>query len=175
VDVVKDAAPLLELPVDRLSFGMGLVPYSPASQMFPLLFDLTTPLEDLGKELLHRFGGETLTMEQVYIEHSVGRPFVAKNYKRILNELEEVGKVPRESLDISVNASTTTQLGQERRTDPDRNLSTFHCRNGCGRWFGLNETITKNIGGQQHPHGSRLPLSGPGSGRREQFWCSDWL
>lgn len=73
--------------------GVPSFRYSPASERYPLLFELTTPLADLENELSARFAGRTLTMNDVYMEHSVGRPFIKRNYKRALNDLEAAGKV----------------------------------------------------------------------------------
>jgi len=73
--------------------GVASFEYSPASERFPLLFDLSTPLADLEQELLDTFAGKTLTMEEIYMKHNVGRPFIRRNYKRALNNLEASGKV----------------------------------------------------------------------------------
>ena len=67
--------------------------YSPASERFPLLFELTQPLADLEEDLLQRFAGKTLTMEAIYMMHNVGRPFIRRNYKRALLDLESAGRV----------------------------------------------------------------------------------
>ena len=76
--------------------GVPSFQYSPASEKFPLLFELTTPLEDLGKELLHQYAGRSMTMKELYMDHSVGRPFISRNYKRILNSLEGDGRLKAE-------------------------------------------------------------------------------
>jgi three-Cys-motif partner protein len=73
--------------------GVPSFQYSPASEKFPTLFELTTPLEDLEGELLTRFAGKTLSMGDIYLQHSVGRPFISRNYKRALNNLEASGKI----------------------------------------------------------------------------------
>ncbi len=67
--------------------------YNPADQRFPLLFELTSPLDDLLKMLLRDFAGNTLTVRQVYERHSVGRRYVLKNYKDALRQLEAAGKI----------------------------------------------------------------------------------
>jgi hypothetical protein len=76
--------------------GVPSLQYSPASAKFPMLFELTKPLEDLGRDLLNRYAGRTLRMDTLYMDHSVGMPFIKKNYKRILNSLEEEGKIKAE-------------------------------------------------------------------------------
>jgi len=73
--------------------GVPSFQYSPATEKFPMLFELTTPLENLGSELLNKYSGRTLTLDELYMDHSVGRPFIRRNYKRILNTLEEQGKL----------------------------------------------------------------------------------
>jgi three-Cys-motif partner protein len=65
------------------SFG-----YCPASQIHPLLFELNRPLDDLGEMLLGEFAGQTLTVEEIYNLHNVGRPYIMKNYKAVLLNLE---------------------------------------------------------------------------------------
>ena len=67
--------------------------YSPASRDFPLLFGLTTPLSDLEGLLMGAFAGETLTMQEVYERHNVGRPYVKANYKSALTSLETARKI----------------------------------------------------------------------------------
>ncbi len=73
--------------------GVPSFEYSPASERFPLLFELTQPIADLEQDLLRQFAGRTLTMEEVYMEHNVGRPFIRRNYKRALLNLEAAGKI----------------------------------------------------------------------------------
>jgi three-Cys-motif partner protein len=77
----------------ELTQGVASFEYSPASGKYPVLFDLTTPLEDLEDELLRHFAGRELTMKDVYMEHNVGRPFISRNYKRALGNLEERGEL----------------------------------------------------------------------------------
>jgi hypothetical protein len=69
--------------------GVASFEYSPASERYPLLFELTTPLADLEAELVGRFAGRTVTMDEVYMQHSVGRPFIRRNYKKALANLED--------------------------------------------------------------------------------------
>ncbi len=58
-----------------------------------LLFQLSLPLDDLKEMLLEEFAGQTLTMREIYEQHSVDRPYIAQNYKKVLWELEEKGKI----------------------------------------------------------------------------------
>lgn len=73
--------------------GVASFEYSPASERYPVLFELTAPLNGLEDDLLKRFTGRTVTMEQVYMQHNVGRPFIRRNYKKALNNLEAQGKI----------------------------------------------------------------------------------
>ena len=67
--------------------------YSPASKNYPLLFALSRPLDDLEEMLLKDFAGQKLAVETVYMRHSVGKPYVRKNYKKALTNLEAAGKI----------------------------------------------------------------------------------
>lgn len=73
--------------------GVASFAYSPADESMPLLFELTRPLDDLEGMLLKEFAGRTLTMSQIFRDHSVGRPYIAKNYKDVLTKLEKAGKI----------------------------------------------------------------------------------
>jgi three-Cys-motif partner protein len=73
--------------------GVASFEYSPASEKFPLLFELTRPLDDLEGMLLSRFAGKTLTMEEVYMQHNVGTPYIQRNYKRVLASMEQAQKI----------------------------------------------------------------------------------
>jgi hypothetical protein len=63
---------------------------SPAQQ---LLFDLNRPLDELRDRLLQRFAGVTLPMRAIYETHSVDLPYLAKNYKDVLAEMENAGVI----------------------------------------------------------------------------------
>jgi three-Cys-motif partner protein len=73
--------------------GVASFRYSPADARFPILFDLTRPLDDLTGMLLKDFAGQTLRMQDIFDEHHVGKPFIEKNYKAALRQLEAAGKV----------------------------------------------------------------------------------
>lgn len=68
-------------PVDRTRIRQGL------------LFKLTTPLKDLGNELLTEFNGQSISMFDIYRTHSIDTPFIKKNYKDVLLLLEKEGKI----------------------------------------------------------------------------------
>lgn len=76
-----------------LDDGVPSFEYSPADARFPSLFNLSRPVEDLGEMLLDTFAGKTLQMLQLYKIHSIGRPFLKKNYKEAFARLEAEGRV----------------------------------------------------------------------------------
>ncbi|MGH7767275.1 MAG: three-Cys-motif partner protein TcmP [Candidatus Binatia bacterium] len=73
--------------------GVPTFEYNPASLKYPMLFELSRPLDDLGDMLLQQFAGETMTMAEVYNQHHVGRPYIKGNYKSVLAKLESEGKI----------------------------------------------------------------------------------
>jgi three-Cys-motif partner protein len=73
--------------------GVPSFEYSPATARQPMLFGLSRPLDDLAEMLLSDFAGQSLSMEQIYEEHSVGKPYIARNYKDVLIQLEAEGKI----------------------------------------------------------------------------------
>jgi hypothetical protein len=74
--------------------GVPSFTYSPAiSRQQGFLFELNRPLEDLRDLILGKYAGLTLTMREIYMDPSVGTPYLAKNYKTVLSQLEEDGIV----------------------------------------------------------------------------------
>ncbi len=73
--------------------GVPSFRYCPADRKYRLLFELNRPLDDLGEMLLADFAGRTLTTQQIFNHHHVGRPYLLKNYKAVLGNLEREGKV----------------------------------------------------------------------------------
>jgi hypothetical protein len=58
------------------------------------LFDmLSRPLDDLQDMLLAQYAGMTIGFNALYEQHSVDKPFVRKNYKMVLRELFDNGKI----------------------------------------------------------------------------------
>ncbi len=76
--------------------GVPSFTYNPADSRFPLLFELSQPLDDLGNMLLKDFAGRSLSLQVLYEEHSVGRPYILKNYRDALRKLEYAGKIRTE-------------------------------------------------------------------------------
>jgi three-Cys-motif partner protein len=68
--------------------GVASFGYCPASPNQPLLFELNRPLDELMDMLLGRFAGQTLTVQEIYDQHNVGYPYIMKNYKSALLDME---------------------------------------------------------------------------------------
>ncbi|NLS68387.1 three-Cys-motif partner protein TcmP [Bradyrhizobium brasilense] len=73
--------------------GVASLTYSPADASTPLLFSLAQPFDKLLKDLPEVFAGETLTMREIYEQHSVDTPYTDKNYKEALKQLELAGTI----------------------------------------------------------------------------------
>lgn len=73
--------------------GVPSFTYSPADARTPLLFSLARPLEALAEDLVKTFAGRTMAMDAIYKEHHVDTPFIRRNYKQALVELESAGRV----------------------------------------------------------------------------------
>jgi three-Cys-motif partner protein len=58
-----------------------------------LCFDLACPLDDLIKKLPIDLAGKTLTTRSIFEKHCVGTPYVFKNYKAALTQLEILGQI----------------------------------------------------------------------------------
>ncbi len=69
--------------------GVASFGYCPASTIHPKLFELNRPLDDLEEMLLRDFAGRTLTTQNIYDFHNVGRPYTIKDYKAVLLKMEE--------------------------------------------------------------------------------------
>lgn len=78
--------------------GVPSLTYSPADWSMPLLFSLQRPLDQLRSSLLKACAGQELSVIEIYERHSVDTPYVMKNYKDTLMQLEADGKVAVRSL-----------------------------------------------------------------------------
>lgn len=76
--------------------GVPSFAYSPASNKYPLLFELSRPLDDLEEMLQSEFKGRSLTMRKIYEMHCTDRPYIKANYKKALGQLEASGKISAE-------------------------------------------------------------------------------
>lgn len=73
--------------------GVSCFEYNPATNYYPLLFELAQPLDELENMLLNDFAGCILRMEDIYNKHHVGRRYIKKNYKDALLKLEQQGRI----------------------------------------------------------------------------------
>ncbi len=73
--------------------GVPSFEYNPADMRFPLLFELTRPLDDLEDLLLRTFAGQVRTMKDIYERHSLGRPYIKRNYKDALISMEKKRRI----------------------------------------------------------------------------------
>jgi len=102
--------------------GVASFTYSAADASTPLLLPFTRPLSDLRASLLKQFAGQERNLEEIYEAHSPDTPFVEKNYRDVLSQLE------RESV-ISVRS----KQGRRRLgTYPDHVFLKFPARERHG-------------------------------------------
>lgn len=73
--------------------GVPSFEYDPTGSDELSLFEPRRPLDELKGCLLRDFAGRELSMLQIYEEDSAGKPFIKKNYKQALMDLEEQGKI----------------------------------------------------------------------------------
>jgi three-Cys-motif partner protein len=74
--------------------GVATFTYSPADAHTPLLFALSShSLSSLKSSLLTDFAGQAITHERLYERHSVDKPYVRPNYRKVLLELEAEQKI----------------------------------------------------------------------------------
>lgn len=73
--------------------GVASFGYAPASRQFALLFALSRPLDELEGMLVKDLAGQRLTVDALYLKHSVGKAYVRANYKKALARLEAAGKI----------------------------------------------------------------------------------
>jgi hypothetical protein len=75
------------------SQGVPHLTYNPATIRQPVLFSYSRPLDDLAGDLLVRYAGRHVTVKNIIEEHNVGTPYIAKNYKSVLLEMEQAGVI----------------------------------------------------------------------------------
>jgi hypothetical protein len=93
--------------------GVASFTYSPADARQPLLFELARPLDELGGLLLAEFAGRSLTVQELFERHHVGRKFVEKNYKDAVVQLEAQGRA----------STTRTEAHRKRGQCPSDRVS----------------------------------------------------
>jgi len=76
--------------------GVASFEYNPQDALYTQgsLFDLLSrPLDELQGMLFEQYAGRTIDFKVLYEEHSVDRPYIKKNYKDVLAELYESGRI----------------------------------------------------------------------------------
>lgn len=76
--------------------GVASFEYNPRGELSErqkLLFQLSTPLDELQNSLLYNYQGRTVAFEQLYEEHSIDKPFIKKNYKEVLRKMLDSGTI----------------------------------------------------------------------------------
>ncbi len=77
--------------------GVASYEYNPGVLGQGRLFELSRPLDQLGGMLLNEFAGRRMTTQEIIDTHHIGRPYLAKNYKQVLMQLETEGKITVET------------------------------------------------------------------------------
>ena len=72
--------------------GVPSLGFNPAEVRQPML-PFGKPLDQLEEDLLQRFAGREMTVQQVFSEHNVDTKYVMRNYKEALRRMEEKGVV----------------------------------------------------------------------------------
>ncbi len=67
--------------------------YNPPVVRHQLLLNLRDPIAELSQKLLSKYAEKTIAFKQLYESDNVGTPYIPKNYKRALLELEERGAI----------------------------------------------------------------------------------
>ena len=73
--------------------GVPMFEYLPPLAGRQLPFDHVRPLKALPAHLREQFAGQTLGVQQIFDNHHVGTPFIKRNYKTVLKEMEADGQV----------------------------------------------------------------------------------
>jgi hypothetical protein len=73
--------------------GVPSFEYNPRDYVLRRFEEMDRPLDELEAQLLNDFAGRTLTMNEIYEEHSVGKPFLKNNYKQALWNLLARGEI----------------------------------------------------------------------------------
>ena len=61
--------------------------------MNDLVDDRKSPMSKLKKTIMKVFAGQTLGLNEIYEQHSVGTPYLKKNYREVLKALETAGEI----------------------------------------------------------------------------------
>lgn len=102
--------------------GVPSFEYSPADARCPLLFSLNRPLDTLAGDLLSRFSGRTMSMKSIFESHHVGTPFIERNYKAVLGQMEVQGKI------VANPPAQSRPMRKGERTFSEKTMVTFPSR-----------------------------------------------
>ncbi|ADQ06467.1 conserved hypothetical protein [Caldicellulosiruptor hydrothermalis 108] len=64
-----------------------------ADKQLSFLYMYNQPLEELKTELLQLYKGRSISLRELFVEHSKNKPFILRNYREVLLKLEEEGKI----------------------------------------------------------------------------------
>jgi three-Cys-motif partner protein len=87
-EIMKDIMAKESSIIDQ---GVPSFTYSPAEASTPLLFSLARPYESLLDDICEKYAGQSISMGDIYADHSVDTPYIKRNYKEALIELEQSG------------------------------------------------------------------------------------
>lgn len=73
--------------------GVPTLAYYRPEDSSQVIFNFERPYHSLGDSICSKFTGKTLTVKQIYEKHNLGTPFIKKNYKDKLLELEKHSKI----------------------------------------------------------------------------------
>lgn len=73
--------------------GVPRLEYVPKSSQRQLELFSERPIVALSNGLLETFAGRTLTVKAIFEQHNVGTRFIARNYRKVLLDLEEHGSI----------------------------------------------------------------------------------
>lgn len=102
--------------------GIASFGYSDADRNTPYLNMFAFAWEDFKTALCAKFADQTLRMVEVFRRHNVGTPYIDRNYKKALNELEAEGRI------TAFPAAADRNMGAGGRTFGDKVLVTFPAR-----------------------------------------------
>lgn len=77
----------------ELNQGVPSFEYCTATMKQQFLFPFIRPLDDLSQMLLDEFEGQSITMGDIFRRHNIGKPFIEKNYKDVLLQMEQKGLI----------------------------------------------------------------------------------
>ena len=102
-DIMKDIMSKESSTSDQ---GVPSLAYSPADADMPLLFSLQRPLDALKDDLVSTFHGHERNLQNIYEQHSVDTPYIKKNYREAIDDLERSGQVTIRSIKGKRRAGT---------------------------------------------------------------------